>query len=172
VTDGIPGRGGELRLCQVYYEHHEEADGDQAGEDGDFENIGRSLLAIMVFDLNARSAVTLHADEPIGGSMFINDLTWSPDGEWLAFTTYGEPPASGLAPILWVIRLDGSDETYIGVGAVPVWRYDGQWLAYQALNENETEELYLVSKGTWEVTRIDEIALPERIISLLDWVEP
>jgi hypothetical protein len=90
----------------------------------------------------------------------------------LAFTTHNEPPATGRAPNLWVIRPDGSDETYIGEGTVPVWRYDGRYLAFQALNEAQTEEVFLVEVGTWEVSTIDDLPLPERIGSLLDWVMP
>jgi Tol biopolymer transport system component len=139
---------------------------------GDFEDSGRNQLAIAVFDLEAMTAITLHAYEPIGGSMFINDLAWSPDGEWLAFTTFGEPPATGRAPNLWVIRPNGLDQAYIGEGSAPIWRYDSQYLAYQGLNDSQTEELYLASADSWVVTRIDDISLPERISFLLDWVVP
>ena len=139
---------------------------------GNFLSSTSLQLGIAVFDLESTSAELLHVYEPIGGSMFIDELIWSPDGEWLAFTTHNEPPATGRAPNLWVIRPDGSDENYIGEGAVPVWRYDGKYLAFQALNEIETEEIFLAETGTWEVSWIDDLPLPERIGSLSDWVHP
>lgn len=139
---------------------------------GDFDGIGTIHLAIALFDLDAKTALTLHPYTPVGGSSFMNELAWSPDGEWLTFTTYGEPPATGRAPNLWAIQSDGSDETYIGEGSVPVWRYDGQVLAFQALDENQTEEIFLVDANTWEINQIDDVQLPERIGFLLDWVVP
>jgi hypothetical protein len=139
---------------------------------GDFVGSGTTQLGLAVFDLQTKSATLMHMYAPIGGSEFINQLAWSPDGSWLAFTTYGEPPAVGRAPNLWVIRADGTEETYVGEGSTPVWRYDGQYLAYQALNEAQTEEVFLVEAGTWQVSRIDNLPLPERILFLLGWRSP
>lgn len=139
---------------------------------GDFAGTGTTQLGLAVFDLQANSATLAHTYAPIGGSEFINQLAWSPDGSWLAFTTYSEPPAAGRAPNLWVIRADGTEETYVGEGSTPVWRYDGQSLAYQALNEAQTEEVFLVEAGSWQVSRIDDLPLPERILFLLDWRSP
>lgn len=139
---------------------------------GNFLNSETTQLGIAIFDLESASAELMHVYEPIGGSMFSNYLVWSPDGEWLAFTTHNEPPATGRAPNLWVIRPDGSDEIYIGEGTVPVWRYDGKYLAFQGLNEAQTEEVFLAETGTWEVIWVDDLPLPERIQFLWDWVHP
>jgi hypothetical protein len=139
---------------------------------GNFLDSESAQLAIAVFDLESSTAELMHVYEPIGGSEFVNNLVWSPDGEWLAFTTHSEPPATGRAPNLWVIRPDGSDEIYIGEGTVPVWRYDSKYLAFQALNEAQTEEVFLAEAETWEVSKIDDLPLPERIGSLMDWVMP
>ena len=139
---------------------------------GYFLNNEVTQLGIVVFDLNSQSATLMHVYEPQGGSDFVNYLVWSPDGEWLAFTTHNEPPATGRAPNLWVIRPYGSDEVYITEGTVPVWRYDGKYLAFQGLNEESTEEVFLAGSSSWEVERIDDLPLPERIGSLLGWVTP
>jgi len=139
---------------------------------GNFSDSEGSQLGIAIFDLESSTAELMHVYEPIGGSEFMNYLVWSPDGEWLAFTTHNEPPATGRAPNLWVIRPDGSDEIYLGEGTVPVWRYDGKYLAFQALNEAQTEEVFLVEADTWEVSWIDDLPLPDRISSLWDWVHP
>lgn len=90
---------------------------------------------------------------------------------WLAFTTYAEPPASGRAPNLWVIRPDGSDEQYLGAGSAPVWRYDSALLAYQGLNDSQTEEVVLVERDSWAARTVENL-FPERILFLLEWVTP
>jgi Tol biopolymer transport system component len=131
-----------------------------------------SQLGIAVFDLEKKTSQVMHTYQPLGGSMFNNDLTWSPDGAWLAFTTYGEPPATGRAPNLWVIQPDGQQETYIGSGSVPVWRYDGQMLAFQSLTDAQTEAVYLVTAGSWDVKPVNDLSLPERILFLMDWILP
>jgi Tol biopolymer transport system component len=138
----------------------------------DFTGSGTSQLGIAVFDLEAKTSQVMHTYQPMGGSMFHNDLIWSPDGAWLAFTTFNEPPATGRTPNLWVIRPDGQDEAYIGEGVVPMWRYDGQLLAFQALNEAQTEEVYLVTAGSWDVKQIEDLPMPVRILSLMDWIFP
>ena len=139
---------------------------------GDFLDSEGTELGIAIFDLESTTAKLMHVYEPVGGSMFSNYLVWSPDGEWLAYTTQNEPPASGRAPNLWVIRPDGTEEFYLGEGTVPVWRYDGKYLAFQVLNEAQTEVVFLAKAGTWEVSGIDDLPLPERIGFLLDWVVP
>lgn len=139
---------------------------------GYFLNNETTQLGIVIFDLNSQSASLMHVYEPQGGSEFMNYLVWSPDGEWLAFTTHNESPATGRAPNLWVIRPDGTDEVYIAEGTVPVWRYDGKYLAFQGLNEESTEEVFLAGSSSWEVEWIDDLPLPERIGSLLGWVTP
>jgi len=139
---------------------------------GDPSNPNVAKLGIAIFDLEMKTAQLHHVYEPLGGGGFSFALQWSPDGEWLAFNTFNEPPAAGRAPNLWVMRPDGSDERYIAEGAAPVWRYDSQYLAFQALNEAQTEEVFLVSTETWEVKHIEDLSLPERILFLWDWVIP
>jgi len=139
---------------------------------GHFFDDETTQLGIAVFDLQSKSAVLMHAFSPQGGSEFVSELTWSPDGEWLAFTTHSEPPAIGRAPNLWVTRPDGSDEVYLGEFSGPVWRYDSEYLAFQGWNDDLTEVfIYLADSRSWEGGRIDDLSLPERI-GLWDWVVP
>ena len=138
---------------------------------GEFDSMQAPGLAIAVFDLEAQTANIMHAYTPLGGAMFNNELAWSPDGAWLAFTTTAEPPASGRTPNLWVIRPDGGEEHYLGAGSAPVWRYDSSLLAFQGLNENQTEEVYLVERGSWSARRVEGL-FPERILFLMDWLDP
>jgi len=139
---------------------------------GHFSNDETNQLGIAVFDLQSKSSVLMHVFSPQAGSDFHEYLAWSPDGEWLAFTTSAEPPATGRAPNLWVIRPDGSDEVYVGEVSAPIWRYDSQYLAFQGWNDALTEVIiYLAEAGTWQGERIDDLPLPEGI-TLLDWVVP
>jgi Tol biopolymer transport system component len=141
-------------------------------------NIGGDLLGdgsyqsgVAVFDLQAKTGRFFHVFAPAGGGMFPSYLEWSADGEWLAFVTFGEPPAAGRAPNLWVIRPDGSEETYVGEGLEPTWSYDGQWLASLRTDDAGQQELSLAEVGTW-VTTVVDLPHTDQIGSLLDWIRP
>ena len=124
-----------------------------------------------VFDLEARTGRFFHIFTPEGGGMVPSYLEWSPDGEWLAFVTFSEPPAAGRAPNLWVIRPDGSEETYVGEGLDPTWSYDSEWLASLRTNDAGQQELSVAEVGSWEMQVVD---LPHtgQINSLMDWIKP
>lgn len=139
---------------------------------GDLSGDGSRKLGVAVFDLEAKSARVLHAYEVIGGGEFPDYLAWSPDGEWLAFVTFGEPPATGRQPNLWVSRPDGSGETYLGAGASPVWSPDGSRLAFLSVDESGQQEISLVEAGTWAPQLIGLELPQEGILSLVDWVRP
>ncbi|MCK5054304.1 MAG: PD40 domain-containing protein [Anaerolineales bacterium] len=141
-------------------------------------NIGGDLLgdgsyqsAVAVFDLQAKTGRFFHIFEPAGGGTFPSYLEWSPDGEWLAFVTFGEPPAAGRAPNLWVIRPDGSDETYVGEGLEPTWSYDSGRLAFLRTNGSGFQELWLAQVGTWE-TQVVDLPYTDQIGFLMDWFRP
>ena len=136
----------------------------------EYTDSGSLELGIAVIDLAANSYVRMHSYTPMGGGMFHESLAWSPDGEWIAFTTSNEPPSSSRAPNLWIIRRDGTEETYIGTGTSPVWRYDSLMLAYMALNEAQTEVVFLAEADSWTSKQIVDLPLPERIGLLLDWI--
>ncbi|MCJ7567717.1 MAG: hypothetical protein MUO58_09275 [Anaerolineales bacterium] len=141
-------------------------------------NIGGDLLGdgsyqsgVAVFDLQAKTGRFFHVFAPAGGGMFPSYLEWSADGEWLAFVTFGEPPAAGRAPNLWVIRPDGSEETYVDEGLEPTWSYDGERLAFLRTNDAGRQELSLAEVGTW-VTTVVDLPHTDQIGSLLDWIRP
>ena len=138
----------------------------------EYTDSGSLDLGIAVIDLAASTFVRMHSYTPLGGGMFHESLAWSPDGEWIAFTTSNEPLSSSRAPNLWVIRADGTEETYIGTSSSPVWRYDGLMLAYMALNEAQTEVVFLAEVNSWTSKQIVDLLLPERIGRLLDWDIP
>ncbi len=138
---------------------------------GDLIGDGGYLLGVAVFDLEAKTGRFFHIFAPEGGGMVPSYLEWSPDGEWLAFVTFGEPPVTGRAPKLWVIRPDGSEETYVGEGLDPTWSYDSEWLASLRTNDAGQQELSLAEVGTWEMQVVD-FPHTDQINFLLDWIKP
>jgi Tol biopolymer transport system component len=135
---------------------------------GDLTGEGLWQLGVAVFDLEAGTAWLLHVYEPAGGGMFPHYLSWSPDGEWLAFVTFGEPPAGGRVPNLWVARPDGQDETYVGAGTEPTWSPDGRWLAFGQMRENVLG-IALAEVGSWEALELD---IPTNVRFIRGWISP
>ena len=138
---------------------------------GDFDGNGSSDLAVALFDLQAKDGQLIHRYTSTAGGEFPNDIAWSPDGQWLAFVTFGEPPASGRLPNLWVVRADGSQEKYLAAGSSPVWNPDSQSLAFLEATASGQPEPRLVSMTSFEVEPMPT-ALPSGILFLLDWVRP
>jgi Tol biopolymer transport system component len=107
--------------------------------------------AIAIFDLQEKRAQLLHIFAPVGGGSFPEYLSWSPDGEWIAFVTFNEPGAPPRQPALWVSRPDGSQEVLIGPGYNPVWSPDGKLLVF---NRSEgtppVDQAFVVQAGNWQ----------------------
>jgi WD40-like Beta Propeller Repeat len=138
---------------------------------GDFDKNGTSEMGIAVFDLQAKTAKLLHVYSSAAGGEVPQDIAWSPDGTWLAFVTFGEPPASGRIPNLWVVRPDGSEEKYLAAGSSPVWSPDSQRVAFLEATASGQPEPRLVDMTTFAVEPFST-AVPEGILFLLDWVRP
>jgi Tol biopolymer transport system component len=133
---------------------------------------GISTLGLAVFDLDAQTGQLFHTYQPVGGGTFPHAVAWSPDGSWIAFTTFGEPPASGRAPNLWVVHADGSGETYVGEGLNPVWSPDGSQLAFLRTGSDDGQEIWLAATGSWEPI---QVSLPEETrmaTFLMGWTLP
>jgi hypothetical protein len=139
---------------------------------GDFWENGSSQIGMAVFDLESKTANLFHVYQPVGGGMVPHYIEWSPNSEWLAFVMFNEDAASGRLPSLWVARPDGSDEVKIAQGALPFWRYDDQYLAFLQADENFNQEIWLAETGTWEVSKVSDLPLPETIQLLRGWVQP
>jgi hypothetical protein len=120
-----------------------------------------------MFDLYAETVELVHVYEPVGGS-FQPYLAWSPDGEWLAFATYQEPPSSGRLPNLWVVPASDGEKAYLGAGVDPTWSPDGRQLAFTVVGEDSLG-IAVADVGDWQVQRVD---VPHRIQSVRSWVAP
>jgi hypothetical protein len=109
---------------------------------------GPFRMGLALFDLPTKSARFLHQYQPQGGSGgWLPPAQWSPDGQWLAFTTRGE----GRTPGLWVARSDGGEAHDLGTGALPLWSPDGQKLIYLQYDQTGNfAGLYVVNRQTWQ----------------------
>lgn len=97
-------------------------------------------IATVIFDLTNSTFTILHPYDNTGRGGWYAAAVWSPDDQWLAFTTEDIDPArQGV----WVLKTDGSEEHHLGNGYQPVWSPDGQWLAYQGVTP------WMVETTTW-----------------------
>jgi Tol biopolymer transport system component len=123
--------------------------------------------AIAIFDRESMQAQLLHIYAPVGGGSFPQYLSWSPDGEWIAFVTYNEPGAPPRQPALWVSRPDGSQEHLIGSGYNPVWSPDGKALAFNRSEGSPPVDLaFAVQAGNWQESQ--QLAYPGHLNS---WIQ-
>jgi TolB protein len=139
---------------------------------GDLAGDGGYQIGLAVFDLGARTGSLTHVFQPAGGGELPLDVTWSPDGAWIAFVTFGEPPATGRVPNLWVVRPDGTDETLVGAGLSPVWSPDGARLAFLRTGADGGQEIWMADATTFEP---EQLTLPDQAratLFLMGWVRP
>jgi Tol biopolymer transport system component len=103
---------------------------------GNLTSASEYQMAIAVFDIGVKNFQYIHLYAPVGGAMVPHYLAWSPDGNWLAFTAYGDRPELGRELALWVARADGQEEHYLGVGFNPLWIPDGNWLVFNEAKDS------------------------------------
>ncbi len=131
---------------------------------------GEYQSGVALFDIASKTSQTIHVYQPLGGSSVEHFLSWSPDGNWLAFVTYAERPELGRKLALYVARVDGQEEHFLGVGFNPIWSPDGKWLAYNDAKENPSSLwdhiVTIVPVGDWESGTV----LPINA-ELRDWIE-
>lgn len=123
---------------------------------GSFAPSGEWKIALTIFDLQNKDFQFIHQYQPIGGSGgWKPPAQWSPDGQWLAFTTQGQ----GRVPELLAMRADGNETIPLGNGTLPLWspdsrklifiRYDPQGSSYLA------SQIILVERDVWQPLEID-----------------
>jgi hypothetical protein len=109
---------------------------------------GPFQMGLVIFDLGSKSARFLHKFQPLGGSGgWLPPAQWSPDGQWLAFSTRGEE----RTPELWVARSDGGETHTLGEGALPLWSPDSQQLVYLTYDDpGNFAGMSIVNRAAWQ----------------------
>jgi Tol biopolymer transport system component len=125
-------------------------------------------LGVAVFDLEAKTAELFHTFTPMGGSTFPHYLSWSPDGDWLAFVTFNEPGEAGRMPILWVAQPDGQGELRLGPAVDPIWSPDGQRLAYTGFDDTQSANVV----WTYEAATGEQIQVLPSGSRVVQWMPP
>ena len=93
---------------------------------------GRSDIWVMNGDGTNQRDLT--ADLPI--ELVRGEPAWSPDGQWIAFTSIRGTAGPGRGSI-WIMRVDGSEKRQLtshpdnGFDLHPTWSPDGQRIAFQ-----------------------------------------
>jgi len=139
---------------------------------GDLNVDGGYANGLAVFDLKERTAQLMHVYTVQGGGMFPHYIAWSPDGTWIAFVTFGEGPAVGREPNLWVLHPDGSQETFVDIGLAPTWSPEGHRLAYVHTTMEGEMGLRIADVESWEFTPIDDLPFPDTVHFIMGWIQP
>ena len=145
--------GPDDRLAVIYM---------QLNENGGHNHETRGLYTIRT-DGSDRQLVVLNSEI---GARILNP-TWSPDGEWIAFSAGGE---------IFKVRPDGSDLsrlTFEGEAKFgPAWSPDGQWIAYRVIyGTGEGRGLWVIS-ADGETMRQLNIPSPEERCPGCDIINP
>ena len=139
---------------------------------GDLNGDGGYTIGLAIFDLQEHTAIVIHVYTVQGGGMVPHYVTWSPDGNWIAYVTFGEEPAVGREPNLWILRPDGSQEMYIDAGLNPVWGLDSQSLAYIRTTLEGEIGLQIIGIKDLRTKAIDDLQFPDSVNFIMDWIQP
>jgi Tol biopolymer transport system component len=122
---------------------------------------------VAVLDMESRQGLQLHPFSTGFGGMQ-PELAWSPDGRWLALTSYGEAGKAG--PVIWALDAAGNEEIAIGNGVNPMWSPDGRFLAYTytppGAGSYLEDQTLVVQAGVWQPFQLDL----EPGAHVVDWV--
>ncbi len=87
--------------------------------------------------------------------VFQQDVAWSPDGRWLAFSELeGGSEYDPANWSVWVVRSDGSERTLVRREALWVsWSPDGEHLAFGS-SPKENQDIHIARRDGSELTRL------------------
>jgi Tol biopolymer transport system component len=102
---------------------------------------GGGRFMVQLFDIEAKTAVTIFDWDPARFGALVPSPVWSPDGQWLALEVWANgPEGSGL----WLLAADGSSQTLVDAdGHDPYW-VNADLLVY---NLNDGPRLYDVASA-------------------------
>lgn len=139
---------------------------------GDLNGDGGYTIGLAIFDLQEQTAIVTHIFTVQGGGMVPHYVTWSPDGSWIAYVTFGEGPAVGREPNLWILRPDGRQEMFIDLGIEPAWNPDSKILAYVRTSMEGEVGLRVVDVESLSITAIDDLPFPDGVDFIMNWIQP
>jgi Tol biopolymer transport system component len=121
---------------------------------GSFAPEGVWKIALLLFDLTAKTHSFVYEYQPAGGfGGWTPPAVWSPDGEWLAFTDHSR----GRVPELVIMRPDGSDVRSLGDGTLQLWSPDSSKLVYIDYGQGSylESQIILVDIESMQTTVLD-----------------
>lgn len=103
------------------------------------------------------------AGEPVQKGPFRQDVAWSPDGKWLAYSEYdGREPFDVAGYAIWIAAADGSERRRVVDHAMYVsWSPDGGRIAFGAEREGNWD-VYTVDAGGGNLRRVTHDAAKDR----------
>lgn len=112
---------------------------------------GGTRVSGLVLDLDAGTARGLHPYLLAGALDRLSPLLWSPDGRWLVMPVHSDSFGEGG---LWALRVDGSEERYLGNLYGAHWSPDGRWLAASYNTPDNQALTYALQLGQWDLTQM------------------
>ncbi len=113
---------------------------------------GQSLYSMQSDGQNRKLILTSNAE--------MRYVTWSPDGNWLAFFYEGEDNQYTL----YKVRPDGTDLEHIldapfGLKSAPTWSPDGNWIAFSGLGDGDlTAQIYKIRPDGTDLQRVTNLS--------------
>jgi Tol biopolymer transport system component len=119
----------------------------------------KTELIVAILDPQDNSTAIIYSYQANLGGEYPFTTSWSPDGQWITATTFGE--LGGRLPALWVFAVDGSEKYQFPYGTDPIWSSDGSQLIYLQGPEPDAENssylaynLYHVQIGEWQAQQL------------------
>lgn len=125
---------------------------------------GASQAAVVIYRL-VDGQIEIRHEYELYGMRGEPELTWSPDGQYIAVTTPGDA-TTGNGPVsLWVLSMAGEADRYLGYSTNPVWSPDGHYLVYINWPDFGTEQgsfqqdahVTMMQTGLWEPQEVPDL---------------
>lgn len=125
---------------------------------------GASQAAIVIYRLSD-GQVELRHEYELYGLRGEPQMTWSPDGNYLAVTTPGDASIASGPVSLWIISMLGEDDRFLGYSTDPIWSPDGRYLIYIHWPDFGTEQgsyqqdahVTFLETGVWNPQEVPEL---------------
>ena len=119
----------------------------------------KTELIVAVLDLQTKQSSNLYSyAAPLGGE-YPFFTTWSPDGQWITATTFGE--LGGRMPAIWIFSVDGAEKHQYPYGSDLIWSRDGSQMVYwQGPEPDNPDSSYLaytlnhIRVGEWQTQEL------------------